>query len=128
LASGKLVAGDGSSEEPVPRSGKAKRQIGSAELDGWLRNRLRYCIWHHWKKPERKRKNLIQLGVDQEHAYQWSRTRMGGWAVAQSPILLTTITLERLRKRGYEALLTYYEKIAPHLDEPLYTRPVRTVV
>jgi len=47
------------------------------ELDGWLRNRLRYCIWHHWKKPKRKRKNLIQLGVDQDHAYQWSRTRMG---------------------------------------------------
>ena len=98
------------------------------ELDGWLRNRLRYCIWHHWKKPERKRKNLIQLGIDQDHAYQWSRTRMGGWAVAQSPILVTTITLERLRKRGYEALLTYYEKVAPHLNEPLYTRPVRTVV
>ena len=53
------------------------------ELDGWLRNRLRYCIWHHWKKPERKRKNLIQLGIDQDHAYQWSRTRMGDWAVAQ---------------------------------------------
>jgi group II intron reverse transcriptase/maturase len=98
------------------------------ELDGWLRNRLRYCIWHHWKKPERKRKNLIQLGVDQDHAYSWSRTRMGGWAVAQSPILVTTITLERLRKRGYEALLSYYEKIAPHLNEPLYTRTVRTVV
>jgi len=25
-------------------------------LDEWLRNRLRYCIWHDWKKPERKRK------------------------------------------------------------------------
>lgn len=98
------------------------------ELDGWLRNRLRYCIWHHWKKPERKRKNLLRLGIDQDHAYQWSRTRMGGWAVAQSPILVTTITLERLRKRGYVAMLTYYEKIAPHLNEPLYTRPVRTVV
>ena len=98
------------------------------ELDGWLRNRLRYCIWHHWKKPERKRKNLLQLGIDQEHAYSWSRTRMGGWAVAQSPILGTTITLERLRKRGYEAMLTYYEKTAPHLNEPLYTRTVRTVV
>jgi hypothetical protein len=48
---------------------------------------------------------------------------MGGWATAQSPILGTTITLERLRKRGYEACLTYYEKIAPHLNEPLYTRP-----
>ncbi len=89
---------------------------------------LRYCIWHHWKKPERKRKNLIRLGVDPDHAYSWSRTRMGGWAVAQSPILVTTITLERLCKRGYEAMLTVYEKIAPHLNEPLYTRPVRTVV
>ena len=97
-------------------------------LDGWLRNRLRYCIWHHWKKPERKRKNLLRLGVDQEHAYSWSRTRKGGWAVAQSPILTTTITLERLRSRGYEAMLTLYENIAPHLNEPLYTRPVRTVV
>jgi len=97
-------------------------------LDSWLRNRLRYCIWHHWKKPERKRKNLLRLGVDQEHAYSWSRTRKGGWAVAQSPILTTTITLERLRKRGYEAMLILYEKIAPHLNEPLYTRPVRTVV
>ncbi len=29
------------------------------ELDGWVRNRLRYCIWTDWKKPERKRKNLV---------------------------------------------------------------------
>ncbi len=68
------------------------------------------------------------MGVDQEHAFAWSRTRKGGWAVAQSPILITTITLKRLRLRGYEAMLTYYEKIAPHLNEPLYTRTVRTVV
>ena len=97
-------------------------------LDSWVRNRLRYCIWHHWKKPEPKRKNLLRLGVDQHHAYIWSRTRMGGWAVAQSPILVTTVTLKRLRKRGYEAMYTYYKKIAPHLNEPLYTRTVRTVV
>jgi len=97
-------------------------------LDRWVRNRLRYCIWHHWKKPERKRKNLIRLGAPHERAYRWSRTRLGGWAVVLSPILFTTITLERLHKRGYEAMLPYYEKIAPHLNEPLYTRPVRTVV
>jgi len=98
------------------------------ELDRWIRNRLRYCIWHNWKKPERKRKNLIRLGIEPQTAYQWSRTRMGGWAVAQSPILVTTITLNRLCKKGYQAMLTYYEKVAPHRNEPLYTRPVRTVV
>ena len=90
-------------------------------LDGWVRNRLRYCIWKNWKKPERKRKNLIRLGVSENDAYSWSRTRMGGWAVAQSPILTTTITLDRLRKRGYEALLTYYRNFTPYLGEPLYT-------
>ena len=91
------------------------------EVDSWLRNRLRYCIWHDWKKPDRKRKNLIRLGVPAGKAYAWSRTRMGGWAVAQSPILVTTITLGRLRKRGYESLLDYYLKVAPQLNEPLYT-------
>jgi RNA-directed DNA polymerase len=85
-------------------------------LDEWLRNRLRYCIWHDWKKPERKRKNLIILGVEQGMAYAWSRTRMGGWAVAQSPILKTTITLSRLRRRGYESMLDYYLKYRPQIQ------------
>ena len=99
-----------------------------SELDGWLRNRLRYCIWHHWKKPERKRKNLIRLGIDQGQAYAWSRTRMGGWLVAQSPILNTTITLKRLTQTGYVPMLDIYKRISPQLNEPLYTRTVRTVV
>jgi len=97
------------------------------KLEEWLRNRLRYSIWHHWKKPERKRKNLIRLGVEQGMAYAWSRTRMGGWAVAQSPILRTTITIKRLEKRGYVSLIKYY-KLTSIIIEPPYTRPVRTVV
>jgi group II intron reverse transcriptase/maturase len=85
-------------------------------LDEWLRNRLRYCIWHDWKKPERKRKNLIRLGLDKDRAYAYSRTRMGGWAVAQSPILRTTITLSRLRRRGYESMFSYYRKTIPQIQ------------
>jgi len=85
------------------------------DIDGWLRNRLRYCIWHDWKKPERKRKNLIRLGVDQDHAYAWSRTRKGGWAIAQSPILGTTITLKRLKKKGYVSLTELHIQLNPSL-------------
>ena len=88
------------------------------DIDGWLRNRLRYCIWTDWKKPERKRKNLIRLGIDQDHAYAWSRTRKGGWAIAQSPILGTTITLKRLKKRGYLSLTELYTQLNPSLCEP----------
>lgn len=106
----------------------ANMQSKLKELDSWLRNRLRYCIWTDWKKLERKRKNLIRLGISQGQAYAWSRTRMGGWAVAQSPIMVTTITLKRLMKRGYESMLDYYEQVSLQFSEPLYTRPVRTVV
>lgn len=99
------------------------------EVDGWVRNRLRYCIWKDWKKPDRRRKNLIRLGVSYKQAIGWSRTRMGGWAVAQSPILTTTITLARLAKRGYESMLGYYLKAFPEknrnifllFNEPPYT-------
>lgn len=88
----------------------ASIQAKLKKLEEWLRNRLRYCIWHHWKKPERKRKNLIRLGINQDTAYAWSRTRMGGWAVAQSPILGTTITIKRLKMRGYVSLIAYYKR------------------
>ena len=98
------------------------------EVDSWIRNRLRHCIWHDWKRPERKRKNLIRMGVPKGQAYAWSRTRKGGWAVAHSPMLITTVTVKRLAKRGYESLIDYYRKVAPQLNEPLYARPACTVV
>lgn len=46
------------------------------KVDSWLRNRLRYCIWYDWKKLERKRKNLIRLGIAKGQAYAWIR-RLG---------------------------------------------------
>ncbi len=97
------------------------------EIDVWVRRRLRRCIWHDWKKPNRKMKNLIRLGINPSMAYAWSRTRMGGWAVACSPILGTTITLDRLGRREYVSLLSYYLEII-RVNEPPYTRTVRTVV
>ncbi|MEM8940404.1 MAG: group II intron reverse transcriptase/maturase, partial [Bacteroidota bacterium] len=69
-------------------------------LDEWLRNGLRYGIGQDWKNPKRKGKHLIRLGMDKDRAYAYSRTRKGGWAVAQSPLLRTTITRSRLRGRG----------------------------
>jgi RNA-directed DNA polymerase len=88
----------------------ASIQAKLKKLEEWLRNRLRYCIWHDWKKPDRKRKNLIRLGIYPDQAYAWSRTRMGGWAVTQSPILRTTITIKRLKLKGYVSLLEYYKR------------------
>lgn len=89
---------------------QAKILYALRKLDVWIRRRLRLCIWKDWKKPNRKMKNLIRLGVNQNVAYSWSRTRMGTWATACSPILSTTITLKRLAKRGYISMESYYLK------------------
>jgi RNA-directed DNA polymerase len=90
-------------------------------IDGWIRNRLRLCIWKDWKKAEKRRRSLIRLGVSYSKAYAFSRTRKGTWAIAQSPIMTTTVTLERLAKRGYESMTKYFYKLNPKFNEPLYT-------
>jgi len=41
------------------------------------------------------------LGVEKGQAYAWSRSRMGGWAIAQSPMMKTTVTISRLEQKGY---------------------------
>ena len=77
-------------------------------LDAWIRNRLRYCIWHDWKQPKKRAKGLRKLGVKPRLSYQYANTRMGGWAVAQSPIMKTTVTEKVLQKKGYLSFTDYY--------------------
>jgi len=52
---------------------------------------------------------FLRIPVDQ--AFARSKTRMRRWAVAQSPIMVATITLNRLVKRGYEFMLDHYENV-----------------
>lgn len=84
-------------------------------LDTWIRSRIRYCIWKHWKKPDKRMRAYIRMGIPQRTAYAWSRSRMGGWAVALSPMMRTTVTLDRLRRIGYCSFAGYYHKISPVL-------------
>jgi len=79
-------------------------------LDGWVRNRLRYCIWKHWKRPNKRMRSYIRLGISKNQAYAWSRSRMGGWAVACSPMMKTTVTKKRLVRRGYLSFSTQFKK------------------
>ncbi len=80
------------------------------KLDAWVRNRLRYCIWKHWKKPNKRMRSFIRLGISRGQAYAWSRSRMGGWAIGQSPIMKTTVTIERLKRRGYLSFSQHFQK------------------
>ena len=81
------------------------------DLDSWIRCRLRYCIWKQWKRPKRRLRAFRQLGVSESWARRFAYSRMGGWAIACSPIMGTTVTEDRLRRRGYVPFLEYYLKL-----------------
>lgn len=70
-------------------------------LDEWTRRRLRMCIWKQWKKVRTRFQNLMKLGLDRQKAWEFANTRKSYWRTSNSPILATTITNERLKKRGY---------------------------
>jgi group II intron reverse transcriptase/maturase len=80
-------------------------------LNSWIKARIRYFIWKKWKKPNRRMRAYIQLGRTPNEAYSWSRSRLGGWRIANSPMMKTTVTNERLEKRGYQSILKTFEKL-----------------
>lgn len=104
--------------------GKSRLQ----SIDEWLRSRLRMCIWKQWKKVRTRMSSLRKLGVGQEQAYMWANTRKGCWRTAHSPILLTTISENRLKQRGYVPLMETYTLRRKTLMNRRDTRPVRPVV
>jgi RNA-directed DNA polymerase len=80
-------------------------------VDEWYRRRLRMVIWKQWKRVKTKLTNLVKLGVKKSKAWEWANTRKSYWHTANSFIVSTTITTERLRKSGYVFLSDYYQKV-----------------
>lgn len=81
-------------------------------LDRLLGSRLRYCIWKSWKRIRTRIRNLKKLGLPEWLAIKWGLTRRGGWHVVQSPILQTTLTNERLQKRGFVPTANIYNRFS----------------
>lgn len=81
------------------------------KIDEWYRRRIRMVIWKQWKRISTKLTNLVKLGVKKSKAWEWANTRKGYWHIANSFILATTITTERLRLAGYVFLTEYYQKV-----------------
>lgn len=82
-----------------------------SQVDEWYRRRLRMVIWKQWKRIRTRLRNLIKLGIAKYKAWEFANTRKGYWRIANSPILHTSITNERLKQAGYIFLTDYYRKV-----------------
>ena len=81
------------------------------QIDGWIRRRLRACIWKQWKKIKTKYKSLRKLGLSEEKAWEFANTRKSYWRISKSPILSTTITNQRLEIKGFKSLVKRYHLV-----------------
>lgn len=81
------------------------------QLDKWIRQRLRMCIWKQWKKVKTRYKNLKKLGLNHYQAIKFANTRKGYWRTANSAILNTTLTNQFFNDLGLKSLTCQYIKI-----------------
>ena len=79
-------------------------------IDEWYRRRLRMIIWKQWKRIRTRGRNLIKQGIAKYKAWEYANTRKGYWHTANSPILSTSITNDRLKQAGYIFFTDYYRK------------------
>ncbi len=50
-----------------------------AELDGWIRRKLRNILWRQWKRPLARARNLIRGGLSRERAWRSATNGRGPW-------------------------------------------------
>ena len=81
------------------------------DIEGWIRRRLRACIWKQWKLPKTRYKNLVKLGINKYKAYEYANTRKGYWRISKSPILSRTLTNKYLEEMGYMSISKRYLKV-----------------
>ena len=91
--------------------GVAKCKSITAQLDKWIKLRLRMCIWKQWKKVKTRYKNLKKLGLNHYQAIKFANTRKGYWRIANSAILKTTLTNQFFNDLGLKSLTRQYIKI-----------------
>ena len=80
-----------------------------AEIDEWLRRRIRQIYWKQWNRINTKFKALMRLGVSKSKAWEWANTRRSYWHIANSWVLSTTLTNAVLYNLGWTCLGDVYK-------------------
>lgn len=81
------------------------------ETDEWMRRRIRMYIWKQWKKVRTRIKMLHRLGLDKSTSIKLANTRKSYWRTANSQILNTTVTNDRLKQAGYIFFSEYLKTV-----------------
>ena len=81
-----------------------------SKLDGYLRTRLRMCIWKQWKLPKNRVKQLRKCGFEEWKAKAYGNCRKGYMRCART-FLKTAIPKPTFDKANLVSILDYYQVV-----------------
>lgn len=79
------------------------------QIDGWLRFRIRMCIWKQWKTSQKRIRMMMKLGVSRNRATRTAYSRKGYARIAISQPLQYALRNEVLKYNGLVSLLDQYQ-------------------
>jgi RNA-directed DNA polymerase len=82
-----------------------------AELDEWIRRRLRACLLKQWKKPKTKRNNLVALGIADDWAANISGSRKKYWRLSATHQMHKALGLAYWQEQGLISLVERYDAL-----------------
>jgi len=80
-----------------------------AELDGWIRRRLRMCLWKQWKTPKTRLRNLRALGVPEWAALKMANSQRGPWEMSRNTN--NALATAYWQQQGLKSLLGRYNEL-----------------
>ncbi len=87
------------------------RYDDAVELDGWIRRRLRMCYWKQWRKPRRRIRELIKLGVRSHDAISLGLSRKSYWRLSKTLAANAGLSNAHFEQIGLISLRTLWCKI-----------------
>lgn len=81
------------------------------DLEGWLRRRLRLCLWQQWKRVRTRIRKLRALGLKERQVLEIANTRKGGWRTSHTPHLHKALGNAYWQSQGLKSLTQRYNDV-----------------
>lgn len=75
-------------------------------IDGWIRRKIRGIQWRQWKKPKKRLKKLIALGIKEGTARKHAYSSKGPWRMAKSYCMHKGLSNSVIESMGYIPMKT----------------------
>lgn len=75
-------------------------------IDGWIRRKIRGIQWRQWKKPKRRLKQLIALGIKEHTARKHAYSSKGPWRMAKTYCMHKGLSNSVIESMGYIPMMT----------------------